>query len=99
MKINPSLKTFLPFAAVTFGCVLFINEYRKIQYKFNKSNSKIVYKEDLKKLGVEPGSYQMLEAPSKQEQYERFAKNIDLDNWENKRVPRPWESNENQTNE
>ncbi len=71
--------------------MLLINEFRKISYKYKKSNLAIVYKEDLKKLGVEPSGYQMQTSLSKEEEYEKMMMKIDIDNWENKRVPRPWD--------
>lgn len=58
-------------------------------YRYQFSKVKGVSKDEAEKMGLHKDKEVTLETA-----YEEIKK-LDIDNWENKRGPRPWEQNEN----
>jgi cytochrome c oxidase assembly protein subunit 16 len=90
---NFFLKRFAPFAALSLGSFYILYEFRKLNYQFPKNSNHIVYREDLKRFGMADTDYQTQTTLSLKDEYEKMMKNMDIDNWENIRGPRPWEDN------
>jgi cytochrome c oxidase assembly protein subunit 16 len=90
-KINPFFKQFIPFAALVVGAYYGMMEFRKINYKYDRPGSAILFREQLKKMGATEDDYQAKTTMSMEEEYDKLMKKIDLDNWQNVRGPRPWE--------
>lgn len=80
-----SVKYGIPFLIVVVGGSFGLKEFTQLRYQFSKVS--LIRPDELKKFGVEmkkPGEVTL------ESEYEKI-KNIDLDNWEQKRGPRPWE--------
>ncbi|RZF46842.1 hypothetical protein LSTR_LSTR015755 [Laodelphax striatellus] len=74
------------FLTVGLGA-LFLKEFASLRYEYRKSE--LINPNDLKALKqITGGKLHTLE-----EEYEKL-KQMDLDNWENKRIPRPWGEDE-----
>lgn len=82
---------FLPFMILVVGGSFFIQEFTKLRYKYRKVEP-VDLKTEAKKLGIEMQRTRTLE-----EEYEKIKK-MDIDNWENIRIPRPWEEPSTSTN-
>ncbi|KAL1516400.1 hypothetical protein ABEB36_000318 [Hypothenemus hampei] len=77
----------LPFLIMTVGGSFGLREFTQLRYQFSNT-SKVSY-EEAKKMGIEmkkPGEVTL------ESEYEKI-KNMDIDNWEQIRGPRPWEEN------
>ena len=85
------LKHFLPFSAIVVGAFYGLAQFRKLNYEFRR-NDAVVYKEQLKKMGLDEDDYQMRTTVSLKDEYEKVKEKLDIDNWENIRGPRPWEN-------
>ena len=94
MARSKFLKTFLPFGALVIGGYVGLAQFRKVKYENRPDQRLTVYKEQLQKAGMDADDYQALSAESSQEQYEKVLNKINLEKWENKRGPRPWEKSE-----
>ncbi|KAG6795469.1 cytochrome c oxidase assembly protein COX16, mitochondrial [Apis mellifera caucasica] len=77
-------RQFLPFMILIIGGSFFIQEFTKLKYKYSKVTSQD-FKMEMKKKGIE-----MKKSSTLEEEYEKI-KILDIDNWENVRIPRPWE--------
>lgn len=75
---------FLPFMILVVGGTFFIQEFVSLKYKYPKVTSYDL-KVETKKRGIEMKKSRTLE-----EEY-KLIKTLDIDNWENVRIPRPWE--------
>lgn len=86
----PSLltKRALPFIVLVLGGAFAIKTVNQIKFDVLGERSKISRIERLK-----GGS---LQQNSPEEEFEELKKKIDLDNWENKRIVKPWEMEENE---
>ncbi|XP_072938105.1 cytochrome c oxidase assembly protein COX16 homolog, mitochondrial [Epargyreus clarus] len=84
-----SFKYGLPFILFVIGGSFGLREWTQIRYQFSKVKG--ITKEEAEKMGLHRQREVTLE-----KSYEEIQK-LDIDNWENKRGPRPWESNEEQT--
>ncbi|XP_022198526.1 cytochrome c oxidase assembly protein COX16 homolog, mitochondrial [Nilaparvata lugens] len=74
------------FLTVGLG-TLFLKEFASLRYEYRKSE--LLSPQDIKALKeITGGKLHTLE-----EEYEKLKK-MDLDNWENKRIPRPWGEDE-----
>ncbi|CAH0399492.1 unnamed protein product [Chilo suppressalis] len=80
-----SFKYGLPFIVFVVGGSFGLREWTQIRYEF--SQVKGVSKEEAEKMGLHREKNVSLETV-----YEDIQK-LDIDNWENKRGPRPWEDN------
>ncbi|XP_032514267.1 cytochrome c oxidase assembly protein COX16 homolog, mitochondrial [Danaus plexippus] len=80
-----SIKYGLPFIVFMIGGSFGLREWTQIRYQF--SAVKGVSKEEAEKMGLHREKEVTLESA-----YEDIKK-LDIDNWENKRGPRPWENN------
>lgn len=76
---------FLPFMILLIGGSFFLKEFTKLRYKYKKVTEYNVYKE------AEAMGIPITKPRSLEEEYERTMSKIDLDNWENVRIPRPWD--------
>lgn len=85
IPFNKTSKQWLPFAVLVIGGWLITKEFAKIRYKYPK-NQYINVREEAKAMGIK-----IKEPVSLEEEYENTMKKVDLDNWENIRIPRPWE--------
>ncbi|KPI98421.1 hypothetical protein RR46_09637 [Papilio xuthus] len=83
-----SFKYGLPFILFVVGGSFGLREWTQIRYQF--SQVKGVTKEEAEKMGLHKAKEVTLEKA-----YEEIQK-IDIDNWENKRGPRPWEMQDEQ---
>jgi cytochrome c oxidase assembly protein subunit 16 len=90
---SSNFKNFIPFVVLTVGAFYLVERFRKFGYQYGKSKGQVIYKEQLEKAGMKPTDYQAITAESLQDEYEKMMKKLDINNWENKRVPRPWEEN------
>ncbi|XP_026741437.1 cytochrome c oxidase assembly protein COX16 homolog, mitochondrial [Trichoplusia ni] len=78
----------LPFILFMVGGSFGLREWTQIRYQF--SQVKGVSKDEAEKMGLHRENEVTLEKT-----YEEIQK-LDIDNWENKRGPRPWEMAEEQ---
>ncbi|KAL4710997.1 hypothetical protein ACJJTC_017962 [Scirpophaga incertulas] len=76
----------VPFLLFVVGGSFGLKEWTQIRYEF--SQVKGVSKEEAKKMGLDKTRDVTLESV-----YEDIQQ-LDIDNWENKRGPRPWETNQ-----
>ncbi|XP_056632340.1 cytochrome c oxidase assembly protein COX16 homolog, mitochondrial [Diorhabda carinulata] len=75
----------LPFFVLMIGGSFGLREFTNLRYQFSRVS--LVKREELEKLGIEmkkPGEVTL------ESEYEKI-KNLDIDNWEQVRGPRPWE--------
>ncbi|KAF9796810.1 hypothetical protein SFRURICE_002987 [Spodoptera frugiperda] len=79
-----SFKYGLPFILFMVGGSFGLREWTQIRYQFSKVKG--VSREEAAKMGLNKEKNVTLE-----ETYEEIQK-LDIDNWENKRGPRPWEA-------
>ncbi|KAJ8718445.1 hypothetical protein PYW08_002682 [Mythimna loreyi] len=79
-----SFKYGLPFILFMVGGSFGLREWTQIRYQFSKVKG--VSKEEAAKMGLNREKEVTLE-----QTYEEIQK-LDIDNWENKRGPRPWET-------
>ncbi|CAK9830656.1 Cytochrome c oxidase assembly protein COX16 homolog, mitochondrial [Anthophora retusa] len=75
---------FLPFMVLVIGGSFFVEQFAKIRYKYRVVES-FEFKKDLEIKGIKMKKLATLE-----EEYEKIKK-VNIDNWENVRIPRPWE--------
>ncbi|CAG9798864.1 unnamed protein product [Chironomus riparius] len=75
----------VPFVLLVVGGSFGLKEFTQLRYQFSR---KITVKPDeLDKIGIKMKNPEDVTLES---EYEKV-KNLDIDNWENKRGPRPWE--------
>jgi len=86
------LKNFIPFAILVVGSFVGLVQFRKLNYKYRKSENLNVFSEQLTKVGMEDGDYQVKNTVSLKEEHEKLMKKINLDDWQNIRAPRPGEN-------
>ncbi|CAH1637363.1 unnamed protein product [Spodoptera littoralis] len=79
-----SFKYGLPFILFIVGGSFGLREWTQIRYQFSKVKG--VSKEEAAKMGLNKDKNVTLE-----QTYDEIQK-LDIDNWENKRGPRPWEA-------
>lgn len=92
MSRNIFLRNFLPFGVLVLGSYIGLTQFRKLNYKFRKSETLNVFQEDLKKMGMGESDYQVKNTISLQEEYQKMMTKINLDDWNNIRAPRPGEN-------
>ncbi|KAG7300305.1 hypothetical protein JYU34_015893 [Plutella xylostella] len=80
-----SVRYGVPFLLFVVGGSFGLKEWTQIRYQFSKVKG--VSKEEAEKMGLNRTKKVTLE-----DAYEEIQK-LDIDNWENKRGPRPWEDN------
>jgi cytochrome c oxidase assembly protein subunit 16 len=79
----------LPFLTLVVGGSLGLREFTQLRYQFSKKST--VRPEELEKIGVQMRKQGEVTLES---EYEKI-KGLDIDDWENKRVFRPWEQHSN----
>lgn len=80
------VKIGLPLLVLVVGGSFYLEQFSQLRYTFGKKNSAID-REELKRLGFK------LKKPEEitlEAEYEKL-KSLDIDNWTQKRIPRPWE--------
>nr|BAN21334.1 conserved hypothetical protein [Riptortus pedestris] len=85
---RPFFKYGLPFFIFMIGGSFGLKEFTALRFQFSKKE--VLRPEDLKHLGItmkKPGEVTL------ESEYEKI-KEMDIDNWENIRGPRPWEEPE-----
>ncbi|XP_037929650.1 cytochrome c oxidase assembly protein COX16 homolog, mitochondrial-like [Teleopsis dalmanni] len=80
-----SVKYGIPFLLCIVGGSFGLQEFAKLRYQFSKT--KQVTPEDMKKYGV---TMKKSEEVTLENEFEKI-QTINIDEWENKRGPRPWE--------
>ncbi|KAF7278463.1 cytochrome c oxidase assembly protein COX16 homolog l(3)neo43 [Rhynchophorus ferrugineus] len=78
----------LPFLVLMVGGSFGLKEFTQLRYQFSKVSP--INAEEAKKYGIDmkkPGEVTL------ESEYEKL-KQLDIDNWEQVRGPRPWEENE-----
>ncbi|XP_011698857.1 PREDICTED: cytochrome c oxidase assembly protein COX16 homolog, mitochondrial [Wasmannia auropunctata] len=83
----------IPFMIFIIGGSFGLREFTELRYRY-KSTSEVKLRDELEKKGFQ---LKQPEEITLEKEYEKLEK-IDLDNWENIRVPRPWEESENARN-
>ncbi|CAG4935131.1 cytochrome c oxidase assembly protein COX16 homolog, mitochondrial [Colias croceus] len=83
-----SVKYGLPFILFVVGGSFGLREWTQVRYQF--ARVKGVTKEEAEKMGLHKAR-----EPTLEDAYEEIQK-LDIDNWENKRGPRPWETSDAQ---
>ncbi|XP_054006855.1 cytochrome c oxidase assembly protein COX16 homolog, mitochondrial [Hylaeus anthracinus] len=83
---------FLPFMILVIGGSYLLREFAQIRYKYKKVISYDMKKE-VEKEGIKVKSSLTLE-----EEYENLKNKIDIDNWENVQIPKPWDEIEGSRN-
>ncbi|XP_075220731.1 cytochrome c oxidase assembly protein COX16 homolog l(3)neo43 isoform X2 [Lycorma delicatula] len=88
LSSNTFFKHGLPFLIIVVGGSFALKQFSSLRYQFSR-NEKISPEEqkELDKMFLKPSEYNI------ETEYEKL-KQMDIDNWENKRIPRPWEENE-----
>ncbi|XP_065354336.1 cytochrome c oxidase assembly protein COX16 homolog, mitochondrial [Calliphora vicina] len=89
LKRNKSFKYGIPFLILMVGGSFGLQEFTKIRYQFSKQQT--VTPEELEEFGI---AMKKREEVTIDKVYEKV-KTLNLDDWENKRGPRPWEENFN----
>ncbi|XP_076178160.1 cytochrome c oxidase assembly protein COX16 homolog l(3)neo43 isoform X2 [Ptiloglossa arizonensis] len=80
-------KNFVPFIILVIGGSFLLREFIQVKLKY-KTVTQYNLKEDMEKHGIKVKKSLTLE-----EEYEKL-KESNLDNWENVRIPRPWDEEE-----
>ncbi|XP_022919908.2 cytochrome c oxidase assembly protein COX16 homolog, mitochondrial [Onthophagus taurus] len=81
-----SVRYAIPFLTLVVGGSFGLKEFSRLRYDFSRVNP---VREEAQKVGIE------MKKPSEitiEKEYERL-KELDIDNWEQIRGPRPWEEN------
>ncbi|XP_014476572.1 PREDICTED: cytochrome c oxidase assembly protein COX16 homolog, mitochondrial [Dinoponera quadriceps] len=79
-----NLRYGIPFMIFIFGGLLGLREFAEIRYKYR--NTRYV-KDEVKDVGI---LTKPVEEITLEKEYEKLQK-VDIDNWENTRIQRPWE--------
>jgi hypothetical protein len=87
-----TLYNFLPFGALVIAAYVGLAQFRKIDYT-HKKNEPVVYKDQLRKLGISDEEYHMQSAKSRDEEIKKIIEETAKNEWNNVRGPRPWEEN------
>ncbi|XP_076377582.1 cytochrome c oxidase assembly protein COX16 homolog l(3)neo43 [Megalopta genalis] len=82
---STAFRYFVPFMVLVIGGSFALREVTEVRYKYRNTISYDI-RRDIKKAGIE-----MKDPATLEEIYDDLEKNSDLDNWENVRIPRPWE--------
>ncbi|XP_029040459.1 cytochrome c oxidase assembly protein COX16 homolog, mitochondrial [Osmia bicornis bicornis] len=78
-------KQFVPFMLLVIGGSFLVREFTKIRYKYRRVTTYDLTKD------TEAAGIKMKKPATLEEEYENTMKKIDIDNWENIRISRPWE--------
>jgi len=77
----------LPLIVMVVGGSFALSQHQQVKIDFKKNAPKQIDREELRRLGLDVKNKGEVTLES---EYEKV-KNLDIDNWENKRGPRPWE--------
>ncbi|XP_015185946.1 PREDICTED: cytochrome c oxidase assembly protein COX16 homolog, mitochondrial [Polistes dominula] len=81
---NKTLRYGVPFVILVVGASFGLREFTQLRYTYRQQTA---YYTEAKKLGIEvkkPGEVTL------ESEYEKV-KQMNIDNWKNVRIPRPWE--------
>ncbi|KAF5279928.1 hypothetical protein FQA39_LY18192 [Lamprigera yunnana] len=79
-------KVGIPFFVLVIGGSFYLEQFTKLKFRFGKQQS-LIHPDALKKEGIVVKSR---EEVTLEAQYEKMKK-LNLDNWEQIRIPRPWD--------
>lgn len=85
---NKTIKVGLPLLVLVLGGSFYLEQFSQLRYKFGKKTSAID-RDELEKIGIK---LKKPEEVTLEAEYEKL-KSVNIDNWEQKRIPRPWEEN------
>lgn len=89
IKNNKHFKYGLPFLIVVVGGSFVLKLYTKLRFEIKDERIVVTKTKEIQKLtGVQ------IKPKSLEEEYEDYMKTQNLDDWQNKRIPRPWEKNQ-----
>ncbi|KAM7361104.1 cytochrome c oxidase assembly protein COX16 homolog l(3)neo43 [Cochliomyia hominivorax] len=88
LKRNKSFKYGVPFLILMVGGSFGLQEFTRIRYQFSKQQT--VTPEEMEEFGI---SMKKPEEVTIDKVYNETIKTLNIDDWENKRGPRPWEEN------
>jgi hypothetical protein len=83
---------FVPFGALVIAAYVGLAQFRKIDYT-HKKNEPVIFKDQLRKLGISEEEYQLKSARSRDEEIKKLMNDTATGEWSNVRGPRPWEDN------
>ncbi|TMW52284.1 hypothetical protein DOY81_002617 [Sarcophaga bullata] len=89
LKRNKSFKYGVPFLVLMVAGSFGLQEFTRLRYQFSKQQT--LTPEEMEEVGV---AMKKPEEVTIEKVYEKV-KEMNLDDWENKRGPRPWEENFN----
>ncbi|KAF5301601.1 hypothetical protein FQR65_LT08906 [Abscondita terminalis] len=78
----------IPFLVLVLGGSFYLEQFSKLRYKFGRQQS-LLHPDELRKQGLEVRNREEITLEA---EYEKL-KNVDINNWEQIRIPRPWEEN------
>uniref|UniRef100_A0A6G1SBN7 Cytochrome c oxidase assembly protein COX16 homolog, mitochondrial n=1 Tax=Aceria tosichella TaxID=561515 RepID=A0A6G1SBN7_9ACAR len=84
---NRHFKYGLPFMIAVVGGSFGLKHYSQLRYDIYNERHIVTKTKALEKMLHDPNKKQV----TIEEEYEEYKKNVDLDNWQNVRGPRPWE--------
>ncbi|XP_015429567.1 PREDICTED: cytochrome c oxidase assembly protein COX16 homolog, mitochondrial [Dufourea novaeangliae] len=87
-----TMRHFLPFMILIVGGSFLLREFADVRYKFRSVVSYDI-KKDFQEKGIE-----VKKSASLEEEYENTMKKLNIDNWENVRIPRPWDEKDSTKN-
>lgn len=82
------VKLGLPLVVLVVGGSFYLEQFSKIRYKFGRQQS-LLHPDELKKQGLETKKREEITLEA---EYEKL-KSVNIDNWEQVRIPRPWDEN------
>ncbi|XP_051155746.1 cytochrome c oxidase assembly protein COX16 homolog, mitochondrial [Leptopilina boulardi] len=88
---NKSVRYGIPFLVFVIGAPFLLNEFQQLRFQYKPLMESDVVREEIKKRGIKmrkPGDITL------ESEYEKIKDN-DTRIWEIKRIPRPWEEEEN----
>ncbi|KAK4883660.1 hypothetical protein RN001_006979 [Aquatica leii] len=82
------VKLGLPLVVLVVGGSFYLEQFSKIRYKFGRQQN-LLHPDELKKQGLETKKREEITLEA---EYEKL-KSVNIDNWEQVRIPRPWDKN------
>lgn len=88
IRKNKFVRLGIPFFVLVLGGSFYLEQFSKLRYKYGTQVNTLDH-EQLKKEGLQLAERNEITLEA---QYEKI-KDLDIDNWEQIRGPRPWENN------
>jgi len=86
---NRFIKNFLPYITLIGVIYITLRSATWVRYDRRRQNVKTYSRDEIKAKGLD-----FFEPTTLEEEYEQMVKNQNLDAWEQKRVERPWQEDE-----